>query len=188
MIERRIGSGSTGTVYRARGPAPHTTVAIKVLAAELAQDSGVVQMFDEEANVGLQIKHPNIVQTLSVGREGGQPYIVFEFVHGLTLASQIQKGRLPEDQCLYLMRQLAQALRHLRQKGVVHQDIKPENILIEMNGNAKLTDLGFARVQHGKIDWSGFTVGTANYMSPEQADGTKDVDGRADLYALGATI
>jgi len=190
VVERRLGSGSTGTVFSAKNNQNSRMVAIKAFAPELAAKPDLLAIFEEEANVGLQIKHPNIVQTLAVGRLGNQPYIIFEFVHGVNLGThlKISKSSLPQEQCVHLMRQLAQALRHLRMKGIVHQDVKPDNVLIETSGNAKLTDLGFARAAKGKINWTGLRVGTPIYMSPEQADGTKRVDSRADLYSLGATI
>ena len=188
IIDRRIGAGTTGTVYKAHTPDNPAPLAIKVLAPELAKDSKIVTMFDEEAKVGLSMKHPNVVSAVDVGREHGRYFIVFEFVDGIPLAHLVKRGPLPEGQCLWILRQLAQALRHLRQKKIVHQDIKPDNILIESHGNAKLTDLGFARVAQGKMKWEGFAVGTPVYMSPEQAKGLRDVDGRADIYSLGATI
>jgi serine/threonine-protein kinase len=128
------------------------------------------------------------VQTIYVGRYGELPYIVFEFVHGLTLQSMLGAGPLPEPHCLWILRQLGQALRQLRQKNLVHQDIKPDNIIINHEGNTKLTDLGFARSFRGNISWAGVAAGTPLYISPEQAQGLPNVDGRADLYSLGATI
>jgi len=188
IVENKLGSGTTGTVYRAHSVEGNVTVAIKVLAPELAKDKVVLMLFDEEAKVGMQLSHPNIVQTLYVGRHDGVPFIVFEFVHGLSLQSMLRSGPLPEGHCLWILRQLGQGLRELRKKGIVHQDIKPDNILIDARGNAKLTDLGFARVTMGKINWAGVAAGTPLYISPEQALGHKDVDGRADIYSLGATI
>lgn len=183
-----MGSGTTGTVYRAHSIEGNKTVAIKVLAREIAKDPSVLTLFNEEAKVGLQLEHPNIVQTIYVGRFEDLPYIVFEFVHGLSLGSMLGRGPLPQEHCLWILRQLAQALRQLRQKGIVHQDIKPDNILIDSEGNAKLTDLGFARVTLGKVNWTGIAAGTALYMAPEQVQGLKNVDSRADIYGLGATI
>lgn len=188
IIDRKIGAGSTGTVFRAHTPDNPTPLAIKVLSPDLAKDAGIVTMFDEEAKTGLALSHPNVVRALDVGKENGRYYIVFEFVDGIPLAHLVKRGCLPEGQCVWILRQLAQALRHLRQKAIVHQDIKPDNILIESHGNAKLTDLGFARVATGKMKWEGYAVGTPVYMSPEQAKGWKEVDGRADIYSLGATI
>ena len=166
------------------------TVAIKILHADLAHVPGIVTMFDEEANVGLQLNHPNIVRPLKVGRHEGVSYIVFEYVPGVPLGSLLVSGPLPEGQCLWIMRQIGQALRLLASKNIVHQDVKPDNILIDNAGNAKLTDLGFARMPLGKIDWDGCSAGTISYMSPEQASGITGtlVDVRSDLYALGATI
>jgi len=188
IVDGKLGSGTTGTVYKAHSIEGHKTVAIKVLSPKLAQDKTVLLLFDEEASVGLELSHPNIVQTIYVGRYDGLPYIVFEFVHGLSLGSMIQNGPLPQQHCLWILRQLGQGLRQLRQKGIVHQDIKPDNILIDGHGNAKLTDLGFARVVRGRLDWGGVAAGTVLYMSPEQALGRRDVDWRADIYSLGATI
>jgi eukaryotic-like serine/threonine-protein kinase len=188
IVEKVVGRGSNGTVYRAHSVEGNKTVAIKLLADNLAQEPSVLTMFDEEAKAGLELSHPNIVQTLYVGRYEGTPYIVFEFVDGLSLGSMIKSGPLPQAHCLWILRQLAQALRQLRQKKMVHQDIKPENILIDKDGNAKLTDLGFAKLPQGKISWTGVAAGTALYISPEQARGLKAVDGRADIYSLGATI
>lgn len=188
VVDARLGSGTTGTVYRAHTLEGNKSVAVKVLDPELAKDKTVLLLFDEEAKVGLQLSHPNIVQTIYVGRHNELPFIVFEFVHGLSLGSMIRNGPLPQQHCLWILRQLGQALRELRRKGIVHQDIKPDNILIDGHGNAKLTDLGFARMSKGKVNWAGVAAGTALYMSPEQALGRKDVDGRADLYSLGATI
>jgi eukaryotic-like serine/threonine-protein kinase len=188
IVEREVGRGSNGTVYRAHSVEGNKTVAIKLLADNLAKDSAVLTMFDEEAKAGIELTHPNIVQTLYVGRYESTPYIVFEFVDGLSLGSMLKNGPLPQTHCLWILRQLAQALRHLRQKKIVHQDIKPENILIDGSGNAKLTDLGFAKVPQGKISWTGIAAGTALYISPEQCRGLKAVDGRADIYSLGATI
>ncbi|MCY3022513.1 MAG: serine/threonine-protein kinase [Planctomycetota bacterium] len=188
VVEQKLGSGATGTVYRAHSIEGNKTVAIKVLAPELAKDKTTLLLFGEEAKVGLQLSHPNIVQTFYVGRHGDLPYIVFEFVHGLTLQSMLRGGPLPEGHCLWILRQLGQALRQLRQKGIVHQDIKPDNIMIDGHGNAKLTDLGLAKVTMGRVNWAGVAAGTALYMSPEQALGQKDVDWRADIYSLGATL
>lgn len=190
IIDRPLGSGNTGTVYRASSIHNSMTFAIKVLAPELAEDRTVVTMFDEEAKAGMQINHPHIVQTMYVGRHEGVPYMVFEFVKGISLATLIDQGPLREGPCIWILRQMGQALRALHGKGMIHQDIKPENILIDNAGNCKLTDLGFARVPKGKINWDGYAAGTASYMPPEQWRGGKDqpIDGRSDLYALGATL
>ena len=188
MIERFVGSGATGMVYRAHSLDGKRTVAVKVLAPHLAKDPGVVTMFAEEAKVGFQLNHANIVKTIEIGCTEGLHFIVFEFVDGMPLSTLLLKGPLEEGQCIWILRQLGQALRQLRQKSIVHQDIKPDNILIEGRGNAMLTDLGFARAPKGRMQWDGFAVGTPVYMSPEQARGLKTVDGRADLYSLGATI
>lgn len=190
VIDRPLGAGNTGTVYRAFDSANNEPVAIKVLRAKRASDDAAVAMFLEEAKVGLTVKHEHIVQTLYVDRFGDLPYIVFELVSGTPLGKLLEKGALVEGEALWILRQMAQALRELRRKNIVHQDIKPENILIDKEGLCKLTDLGFARTPTGKIDWDGYSVGTAYYMSPEQYRGQKEhpPDHRSDLYCLGATI
>ncbi len=190
LIDRKIGRGSTGTVYSAHSVDDQQLVALKVLHADLAETPGMRTMFEEEAQAGLQLSHPHIVKTIQVGCCANLPYIVFEHISGTALSTLLQRGPLPEGQCLWIMRQIGQALRQLAAKGIVHQDIKPDNILIDNAGNAKLTDLGFARRHRGKIDWDGFSAGTLAYMSPEEVLGTKGVpiDPRADLYSLGATI
>lgn len=188
IIDSKLGSGTTGTVYKAKSVIGNKTVAVKILAPRLAQDKTVLLLFDEEAKVGLQLSHPHIVQTLYVGHHDDLPYIVFEFVEGVSLGSLIRHGPLPQEHCLWILRQLGQALRQLRQRGIVHQDIKPDNILIDGQGNAKLSDLGFARIVKGRLRWDGVAAGTVLYMSPEQALGQSNVDCRADIYSLGATI
>ena len=190
-IERLVGKGSMGAVYRAWSPSANTRVALKMLSLHYKGNKLVQDLFEEEAKAGLQIDHPNIVQTLYVGHHENRPYIVFEFVNGIPLADMIKKGPLPESQCIWVLRQMGQALRHLQKKNILHQDIKPENILIDASGTCKLTDLGFARLPATQIEWSDLQAGTSLYMSPEQwlaGQGLPPIDSRTDLYSLGATI
>ncbi|MCW8128844.1 MAG: serine/threonine protein kinase [Planctomycetota bacterium] len=190
-IDRIVGSGATGTVYRAVN-SEGQDVALKILSSRFVQDNLVSKMFEDGARAGLQIHHPHIVRTFDVGTHDGIPFVAFEFVHGVPLADQMRRaGAMTEGQCIWVMRHMAQALRKLRMNGIVHQDIKPENILIDANGECKLSDLGFARVPLSQVNWARFSAGTPIYMSPEQALGSRGsskVDHRSDLYSLGATI
>ncbi len=190
IVRQKLGSGVTGTVFYGWHPEENVPVAIKVLEAHLSKDDGVRTMFDEEARAGLSIESPHVVKTLSAGEEKGFPYIAFEYIHGVPLEELIKNGPISESNCVWVLRQIATGLRELRKKGIVHQDIKPDNILIEKNGTCKLTDLGFARITGGKIKWDGYSAGTAFYMSPEQCSPNSGIpiDWRADLYALGASI
>ncbi|MBI3828318.1 MAG: serine/threonine protein kinase [Planctomycetes bacterium] len=188
-IDRLVGQGSSGIVYRASSPT-HGIVALKVLAPQFAADPLLFKMFEEGSRAGLAIEHQNIVKTVDVGNQNGVHYIAFEFINGIPLSDVIRKaGMLTEGQCVWVLRQIGQALRKLRQSNIVHQDVKPENILVDANGDCKLADLGFARVPASRIEWSNLTAGTPIYMSPEQArPGNSAVDHRSDLYSLGATI
>lgn len=188
-IDRLVGQGSSGTVYRATS-ATYGIVALKVLAPQFAADPLLYKMFEEGSRAGLSIQHANIVKTLDVGTQDGIPFIAFEFINGIPLSDVIRKaGALTEGQCVWVLRQIGQALRKLRQGNIVHQDVKPENILMDANGDCKLADLGFARVPASRIEWTNLTAGTPIYMSPEQArGGAGAVDHRSDLYSLGAAI
>lgn len=189
-LKKRLGRGATGTVWHAFDTQNNTPVALKFLSSRFIDNEDVLTMFQEEAKAGMQIDHPNVVKTLDVGVRSGRPYIAFEMVVGQSLQELLDHGPLKESQCIWILRQMAQALRELRRKDVVHQDIKPDNILVESGGNCKLVDLGFARQRDGIIDWEGVAAGTAYYMSPEQCAAVPgvEIDTRSDLYSLGATI
>ncbi|MCZ7649427.1 MAG: serine/threonine protein kinase [Planctomycetota bacterium] len=190
LLKRRLGRGATGTVWHAFDTQNNIPVALKFLSSRFIDNEDVLTMFEEEAKAGMQISHENVVKTLEVGRIDGRPYIAFELVVGQSLQELIERGPLKESQCIWVLRHMGQALRELRRKGVVHQDIKPDNILVENTGNCKLVDLGFARQAEGRIDWEGVAAGTAYYMSPEQcrAEPGVAIDSRSDVYSLGATI
>ena len=190
VVRKELGQGATGRVYYGWDPEGNVPVAIKVLDPELARDAGSRTMFEEEGRAGLAVDSPQLVKTLMMGEQDGHKFIAFEYVHGVPLARLIPDGPLGEAECIWVMRHVAQAVRELSRKGIVHQDIKPENILIEKTGNCKLSDLGFARVNGGRVKWDGYSAGTAFYMSPEQCQPwlRLPIDTRSDLYALGAVI
>jgi serine/threonine-protein kinase len=186
----RIGRGAMGTVYKALHLGLQRVVAVKVLHQELAADTTQVERLKSEAKLLASLDHPNILRALDAGESNGFPFIVTEYVEGSTLRERLaQNGPLPEDEALTIVRALADALEKARRNGVVHRDVKPGNVLLTRQGQPKLMDLGLAKgpedlglTQHGA------TVGTPQYISPEQAQDPKRADTRSDIYSLGATL
>lgn len=186
----RVGAGAMGTVFKARHKRLNRIVALKVLKPSLARDARYVDRLKREARIVASLNHPNIVTGFDLGEEGGYHYFVMEFVEGKSLrALLVEWGMFAEQYARTVARQVALALDHAWQRGVIHRDIKPGNILIDEAGNVKLTDMGLAK---GPADLTltrdGATVGTPQYISPEQARNPHDVDVRTDLYSLGATL
>jgi serine/threonine protein kinase len=187
----RVGKGGMGSVYRARQISVDRTVALKLLKPELANNKGFISRFREEAKAAASLNHPNIVQAIDAGEEGGYYYFAMEFVDGETLHRAIlREGVLEERMCLEIARDMALALGHANQHSIVHRDIKPGNIMITRAGIPKLCDLGLARVMADEDPQGGrgAAVGTPYYISPEQAQGIANVDTRSDIYSLGATL
>lgn len=188
----RIHDGAMGTVFKARQVSVDRIVAIKVLGATWARDADHVERFCRESLIAAQLLHPNIVSAIDAGVAGGRPYLVMEYVRGLTLQELIeQRGTCDERTALRIVLGIAGALRYLHQYGLTHRDIKPANIILTPEGVVKLVDLGLARPL-GDETWAvaeaGMAVGTPEYMSPEQTRGQSDLDIRSDLYGLGATL
>ncbi len=186
----RVGAGAMGTVFKARHKKLNRIVALKVLKPSLARDSRYVDRLRREARIVASLSHPHIVTGYDLGEEGGYHFFVMEFVEGKSLrALLVEWGMFAEEYVRRVARQVAEALDHAYQRGVIHRDIKPGNILIDEQGNVKLTDMGLAK---GPTDMAltrdGATVGTPQYISPEQARNPQDVDVRSDLYSLGATL
>jgi serine/threonine-protein kinase len=182
----RIGRGSMGTVYRAHDRKLDRPVALKLLASHLAADPKFVQRFLREARLAAKIGHPNVVQVFDVGQWRGTHYIVMEHVEGRSLEEIMAKdGPLSEEAAVRIALQIAEALRVAAEKGVLHRDIKPGNILVDESGKAKLADLGLAIVEEDTRDAA---IGTPYYMSPEQARGSSEADTRSDIYSLGCTL
>ncbi len=199
-ILAKIGEGGMGVVFRARQLSLGRVVALKVLPARLTQDSRFVERFFREAKAIAKLSHPNIVRIYDVHRsQGGIYYYAMEYVDGESLGKFLKReGPLAVAHACQVAVQIARALEHAHAQGFVHRDVKPDNVLLDRAGNAKLADLGLARsiadpeaaqtqVASGGSLTSGAVVGTPYYMSPEQAEG-KSVDARSDLYALGATF
>src|SRR5688572_25993157 len=188
-LETEIGRGGMSVVYRARDIRLNRTVAVKVLPPELAYDTAVRLRFTREAQTGAQLYHPNIVPIYDVGEHEGLAYFVMAFVSGGSLASHlVREPRQPADEVRRIVGEIAGALAYAHERGVIHRDIKPDNILLDANtGRPMVTDFGIARAMEvgSRLTATGIAVGTPTYMSPEQAEGDREIDGRADIYSLG---
>jgi serine/threonine-protein kinase len=191
-ILKRIGSGGMGTVFLAEDPQLHRTVALKVLVKSANTPANLIRRFDAEAKTAAMLRHPNIVTVFDSGDADGYLFLALEYIDGPDLEKVIRKkGRVSVERSIEVVRQIARALDHAHGLGVVHRDIKPSNILLRRDGTATLTDLGLARAidetAASGITRAGFTVGTVDYMAPEQARSSKSADVRSDLYSLGCT-
>jgi serine/threonine-protein kinase len=189
LIEGEIGRGGMAVVYRAVDLRLHRSVAIKVLPPELAFNPDVRVRFIREAQTAAQLTHPNIVPIYSVDEKEGMVFFVMALVHGESVGARIaREGAWPTDKVAPVLRDVADALAYAHERGVIHRDIKPDNILIDRaSGRPLVTDFGIARAAAGetRITATGVAVGTPAYMSPEQAVGEREIDGRSDLYSLG---
>src|SRR5262249_34519539 len=186
-IDRELGAGAMGAVYRARHHDSGKWVAIKVVAPGLASNEVVMQRFEREWEILKQLRHPNIVRLLATGRFSGTPFYAMEYVEGESLdRAMARRGRLSWEEVVRLGRPLCDALQHAHAKGIVHRDLKPSNVMILQDGTVKLTDFGIAKdLDRTAITEANCTVGTAAYMSPEQCRGERDLTPKSDLYSLG---
>ncbi len=188
-LDAQVGSGGMSTVYRAFDSTLERRVAIKLMHRDIAADHDQLERFRREARAVAQLSHPHIVGVIDAGEEEGRPYIVFEYVEGETLKDRIRRlGRLPVDEAIAYAIEIARALGAAHGRGIVHRDVKPQNVLVDEEGSAKVTDFGIAR----SMDDSGLTaegrvLGTTDYVSPEQALG-HDVNGQSDIYSLGVVL
>jgi serine/threonine-protein kinase len=191
LIEREIGRGGMATVHLARDLRHGRWVAIKVLREELAAAVGA-ERFLEEIRVTASLQHPHILPLFDSGSAEGLVWYVMPFVEGETLRSRLaRERRLPVDDALQLVREMADALEYAHRHGVVHRDVKPENVLLQ-SGHALVADFGIALALENaggaRITRTGITLGTPSYMAPEQVAGDRRVDARTDVYALGAVL
>jgi serine/threonine protein kinase len=188
-VENVLGGGGMALVYRARDEELDRPVAIKLLADNLAADEAFRQRFLREARLAAQLAHPNVVQIYDSGEADGRPYIVMEYVEGETLADLLARRRtLPPAEAVELALQICSGLEHAHQAGLVHRDIKPQNLLIRGDGTVKIADFGIARSAHGtRLTETGSVLGTAAYLAPEQAAG-EEVTPAADVYAVGVVL
>jgi eukaryotic-like serine/threonine-protein kinase len=188
-LEARIGSGGMSTVYRALDETLQRQVAIKLMNREVATDSDQLERFRREARAVAQLSHPHIVGVIDAGEDESRPYIVFEYVEGETLKERIRRlGRLPIPEAVAYSIEIARALGAAHARHIVHRDVKPQNVLIDEEGSAKVTDFGIARtLDEEGLTADGRVLGTTDYVSPEQALG-QHVTGQSDLYSLGVVL
>ncbi|MDX6689106.1 MAG: eukaryotic-like serine/threonine-protein kinase [Solirubrobacteraceae bacterium] len=192
-LDAQVGTGGMSTVYRAFDTVLERQVAIKLMHREIARDSDQLERFRREARAVAQLNHPNLVGVIDAGEEGDPdyptPYIVFEYVEGETLKERIRRnGRLSVSESIAYAIEVARALGVAHDRGIVHRDVKPQNVLIDEEGAAKVTDFGIARSLHQEgLTADGRVLGTTDYVSPEQALGHA-VSGQSDLYSLGIVL
>ena len=188
-LDALIGAGGMSTVYRAVDTTLERDVAIKLMHREIATDSDQLERFRREARAVAQLSHPHIVGVIDAGEDEGRPYIVLEYVRGETLKDRIRRcGRLPIDESLAYAVEIARALGAAHAALIVHRDVKPQNVLIDPEGSAKVTDFGIARsLEEEGLTADGRVLGTTDYVSPEQALGHA-VTGQSDLYSLGIVL
>jgi serine/threonine-protein kinase len=188
----KLGVGSMGTVYKARQLSMDRLVAIKILHARLAAKHDLITRLDREAQLAAKLSHNNIVQAIDVGVAGSIHYFVMEYIEGTTIKQELEAGKIyAEREALRIVLQIAQALQHAHRRGLIHRDVKPANVILTPERIAKLADLGMAREttdeERSRAE-KGMTIGTPFYISPEQIYPLEEIDGRADIYSLGATL
>ena len=189
-VEELVGTGGMSSVFRAHDRLLDRKVALKVLHPQYSEDEEYVERFRREARAVAALSHPNIVTVIDRGEHAGRQFIVFEYIDGENLKALIQRrGPAPVTTAVELAMQIARGLSFAHQQGLVHRDVKPQNILLNGDGQAKVTDFGIARsldVQHGMTQ-TGTVLGTSDYIAPEQAQGQR-VDEHTDVYSLGVVL
>jgi tRNA A-37 threonylcarbamoyl transferase component Bud32 len=188
-VEEHVGHGGMSSVYKARDSLLERNVALKILHEQYNADEEFVERFKREARSVAQLQHPNIVTVIDRGEEDGRQYIVFEYIDGENLKELVvRKGRLGVREALEIAVEVGRGLAFAHSHGLVHRDVKPQNVLLNGDGRAKVTDFGIARtVDVEGMTSTGMVLGTSNYIAPEQASGLP-VDAHTDVYALGVVL
>ncbi|MBS1863709.1 MAG: serine/threonine protein kinase [Actinobacteria bacterium] len=188
-LEAKLGSGGMSTVYLARDTTLDRPVAVKVMHREMSEQADQLERFRQEARAVAKLSHPNVVSVIDAGEDGGYPYIVFEYVEGETLKARINRvGALDVQEALAYAIEIARGLTVAHARKMVHRDIKPQNVLIDAEGRAKLTDFGISRqLEQDGMTATGRVLGTTDYVAPEQAMG-RGTDQRSDIYSLGVVL
>ncbi|MBR0303511.1 MAG: protein kinase, partial [Clostridia bacterium] len=188
-IEKIIGMGGMAVVFKAQDTRSGRQVALKLLREDIAQEEESVKRFINESKAVAMLSHPNIVKIYSVSVKEDLKYIVMEYIEGISLKTYMHKKKvLSVDETLNCASQILAALDHAHEKGIVHRDIKPQNIMLTKNGQVKVTDFGIAKLPNAEtVTMTDKAIGTVYYISPEQASG-KTIDSRSDLYSLGVTM
>ncbi len=194
QILELLGQGGMGMVYKARQPQLERLVALKILSPQLSRDPAFPERFTREARALARLNHPNIVGIYDFGKAGDFYYLIMEYVDGLNLW-QMEQARKPlaPEQALAIVPKICDALQYAHEEGIVHRDIKPGNILIDKKGRVKIADFGLAKVvgrqpKDSNLTQSKMTLGTPQYMAPEQLADPQKVDHRADIYSLGVVF
>lgn len=191
-----LGRGGMGAVYKARQPQLDRFVAVKLLLRRKEDgsiDEAFAERFAREARALARLNHPSIVTVYDYGKAGGYPYLILEYVDGVTLRQLMAHDKLSPEQALAIVPKICEALEFAHSQGIVHRDIKPENILIDKQGRVKIADFGIARIlasgtQDLRLTGSRDVIGTPHYMAPEQIEQPTKVDHRADIYSLGVVF
>ena len=188
-LEAKLGSGGMSTVYLAKDETLDRPVAVKVMHREMSEQAEQLERFRQEARAVAKISHPNVVSVIDAGEDGGYPYIVFEYVEGETLKQRIARiGALDIQEAIAYAIEIARGLSIAHGRNLVHRDIKPQNVLIDDEGRAKLTDFGISRqLEQAGMTATGRVLGTTDYVAPEQAMG-HGADPRSDIYSLGVVL
>jgi eukaryotic-like serine/threonine-protein kinase len=187
----KIAEGGMGTVYKARDTNNGQTVAIKVVPPNVAKNPVLMKRFEQEYAAANSIDHPNVVRALDFNNVDSSPYLVMEFVDGESLGQRVERtGKIPEAEAIRLIAQVAQALHKAHKQGLIHRDVKPDNVLVTPDGTAKLADLGLAKELETDLNLTrtGRGLGTPHFMAPEQFRNAKNADARCDIYSLAATL
>jgi serine/threonine-protein kinase len=191
MIQK-LGKGSMGLVYKAKQLSVDRVVAIKILLEPLAQNKEFIKRFEREAKIAAKLSHNNVVNAIDAGEVNGHYFFVMEYVEGPTIKDFLDQNRVFEEkEALRIVLAIAEALTHANHRGLIHRDVKPENVILTRDGGVKLADLGLARLTDDEkwgLSEAGMAIGTPYYISPEQVRGQTNVDIRADIYSLGATL
>src|SRR5213080_1381032 len=187
VIDKEIGHGAMGTVYHGFERKTNKPVAVKIVSAGLDSNPAALARFERECDFLKKLRHPNIVRLYATGSYRHTPFYVMEFIKGETLQEiLLRRGRFPWDDIIELGKQVCSALQHAHDRGIIHRDMKPSNIMLTPEGQVKLTDFGIAKGFEGtQLTSTNHSVGTASYMSPEQCRGEKTITHKSDLYSLG---
>jgi serine/threonine protein kinase len=188
---QKIADGGMGSVFKARQRLTGDIVAIKVVPSNLVSNGVLLQRFEQEFRAAGKIDHPNVVRAIEFGQEGSTPYLVMEFVDGETLGQRIERqGKVELNEALKIVAQIAQGLHKAHKQGMIHRDVKPDNILITPDGVAKLADMGLVKETETDMNLTrtGRGLGTPQFMAPEQFRNAKNADRRCDIYSLAATL